>query len=187
MTESNTLERVLSAIIGHCGPTLEGVKVSSLVNFKSLHGPWQTYKRQVKNYIGLEYYELKVAADHTLVLFYNPHLLEETLRRKDNQAFLRTFGYEDFSLGQALDYLRRRFSQICPHEMGIFLGYPLEDVTCFASCDHKNCLATGYWKVYTNLDQAKATFKLYDQIKIRFQTLLGQGLLPSTILKEAMN
>jgi hypothetical protein len=187
MRDSQAIEQVLSRILSHCGPALEGVKVSSLVNFKSLHEKWQTYKNQVKDYISLEYYELKIASDHTLVLFYNPDLLEETLKREDHQVFLNRFGYDDFNVSQALDQLARRFSLFCPHEMGIFLGYPLEDVACFASCDQKNCLATGYWKVYTNLDQAKATFKLYDQIKSKISTLLSQGYLPSTILKEAMN
>lgn len=38
-----------------------------------------------------------------------------------------------------------------PHEMGILLGYPVEDVEGFIINNGKNELYTGYWKVYDNL------------------------------------
>ena len=39
-------------------------------------------------------------------------------------------------------------SKIFPHEMGLLLGYPVEDVTGFMVHGGKNSLYSGYWKVY---------------------------------------
>ena len=53
----------------------------------------------------------------------------------------------------------------CPHELGIFLGIPIEDVKDFMECTNKKCLLCGYWKVYNNYYTAEKTFKQYDIIK----------------------
>ncbi len=37
-----------------------------------------------------------------------------------------------------------------PHEIGVFLGYPLADVIGFIQNRGKNFTACGYWKVYTD-------------------------------------
>ena len=52
-----------------------------------------------------------------------------------------------------------------PHEMGIFLGYPLEDVRGFILHEGKDSRYTGYWKVYGDVEQAKQTFQAYDNAK----------------------
>ena len=52
-----------------------------------------------------------------------------------------------------------------PHEMGIFLGYPLEDVRGFIRHEGKESRYTGYWKVYGDVTQAKQIFQAYDDAK----------------------
>lgn len=176
------IEAVVEKIICHCGPTLEGVKISSLVNFKTYHEAWQACKSQVKSFLKVDFLELKICKDHTLVLFYNARLLQDTLLKPQHQEFLGKFGYTHFDLNNALAFLQGRFEVFCPHEMGIFLGYPLEDVACFATCGDRPCLAIGYWKVYSDLDGACKTFDLYDEIKAKFSRKLREGHLPTTIL-----
>ena len=34
-----------------------------------------------------------------------------------------------------------------PHEIGVFLGYPVEDVEGYMQNDGKNFLLVGYWKM----------------------------------------
>lgn len=41
-----------------------------------------------------------------------------------------------------------------PHEIGIFLGYPLDDVIGFI--EHKPYYLVGDWKVYQNVNEAKS-------------------------------
>jgi hypothetical protein len=77
---------------------------------------------------------------------------------------------------------------VCPHEIGIFIGYPINDVKCFVDCD-KECIAVGYWKVYENIEYAMACFQSFDDIKSRYADLLSSGYSPLRafrILKEAI-
>lgn len=51
----------------------------------------------------------------------------------------------------------------CPHEIGLFLGYPLDDVKSFIKNKGKNCICCRYWKVYHHPEQAQKTFRLIDE------------------------
>ncbi len=41
-----------------------------------------------------------------------------------------------------------------PHEVGIFLDYPIEDILGYIEHEGKNCQVSGYWKVYSNAQGA---------------------------------
>lgn len=53
----------------------------------------------------------------------------------------------------------------CPHELGVFLGYPLDDVRDFMEYNNKKCLGCGYWRVYNDITRAKEIFSKYDKVK----------------------
>ena len=42
-----------------------------------------------------------------------------------------------------------------PHEVGLFLGYPPEDVEGFIENKARSCKLTGYRKVYSDEEKAK--------------------------------
>ena len=48
-----------------------------------------------------------------------------------------------------------------PHEIGYFLGFPYDDVREFIAQRGENYKVFGAWKVYTNVEQALATFDSY--------------------------
>ena len=52
-------------------------------------------------------------------------------------------GYSDNSdINNYLYMLKNRYKEFnCPHELGIFLGFPLNDVMDFMNCKNKKC----YW------------------------------------------
>jgi hypothetical protein len=76
-------------------------------------------------------------------------------------------GYDEpLSLNRSLHRLKLRFENICPHEIGIFLGIPVEDVYGFISHKGEGCLLCQYWKVYHNLERAQNLFDCYDRAKI---------------------
>ena len=81
-----------------------------------------------------------------------------------------------------LSHLKKRLSQseAFPHEIGLFLGYPLEDVIGF--CRHKGegCKLCGYWKVYGDVESARKSFALFD----RCRELLFSHLLSGAPLQE---
>lgn len=73
-------------------------------------------------------------------------------------AYLSGKGYSDvLDTGKTLDelFVQLRESEGFPHEVGIFLGYPIEDVICFEINEGKQCKYCGYWKSYCNPEEAK--------------------------------
>ena len=62
-----------------------------------------------------------------------------------------------------------------PHEMGVLLGYPTEDVLGFIENQGKNYLYAGYWKVYGNLEDTLKTFEAYDRARDYVICMTGNG------------
>ena len=52
-----------------------------------------------------------------------------------------------------------------PHEIGLILGYPPQDVIQYYINNGKRYLFSGYWKVYTNPDWASSQFRKYDEAR----------------------
>ena len=63
-----------------------------------------------------------------------------------------------------------------PHEIGVLLGYPAEDVKGFVVNEGKNYLYSGYWKVYGDLSEAKQLFYKFDRAKEALIELVSQGI-----------
>lgn len=62
-----------------------------------------------------------------------------------------------------------------PHEIGYFLGYPYEDVHQFIVQHGENYKIFGAWKVYTNVEQALATFDAYRACTQHLTFIYQQG------------
>lgn len=45
------------------------------------------------------------------------------------------------------------------------LGIPLEDVKAFISGEKEPLIKTGYWMVYSEVEEALRTFAIYDSIR----------------------
>ena len=56
------------------------------------------------------------------------------------------------TLQEKLNFLRMRMQirKSFPHEIGLFLGYPAEDVAGFISHKGHDFCYSGYWKVYVH-------------------------------------
>ena len=90
-------------------------------------------------------------------------------------------GYDCESPGCCIARLARILSgsEPFPHEIGLFLGYPPEDVLGFIE-NKSPCKCTGCWKVYGNVDEAKKRFELYNKCTSIYCRRLKEG---STIEK----
>jgi hypothetical protein len=62
---------------------------------------------------------------------------------------------------------RFRESGPFPHEVGFFLGYPPEDVIGFMENNGKGCKLCGTWKVYGDVEKARACFREYSLCRKR--------------------
>ena len=107
-----------------------------------------------------------------LLYVYRPDLLRRDLSRPEVASFLAQEGYDTGSLAACIELLHKRIcgtdlqstlSGSCefPHEIGLFLGYPFEDVMGFIENKGENYLCSGCWKVYGNTQQAMTTFGRY--------------------------
>ena len=81
------------------------------------------------------------------------------------------------ALPEALEQLRRRFAETrsIPHEIGVFLGYPLGDVLGFIANRGRNSVRTGYWQVYCDEAQAAEKFARYRKCHEVYSRLFSAG------------
>ncbi len=177
MDRINKLDRryyLLNLIRFTISPCLDELKPSSLMIFKDnskfkLKRDWKKYSTFIEDRLKINSYTLKETKNSIHIIFYKPKLLSHCLNSKECRTFLKRFGYNSFSnLEKCLEKLKDRYNYFCPHEIGVFLGYPVDDVLDFINpSNNKECLMKGYWKVYNDLDRAKMIFNLYDRSKLR--------------------
>lgn len=181
---------ILSIITYNAAPTIAKIKPSYLIIFhnkgkKKLYDIWQKHKHTIKRELNIKFYELKTLEESEAVLFYNRDQLELLMKREENLNFLQNYGYrKDMFIDECLQHLKERYRDLCPHEMGIFLGYPVEDVVEFIKYPHKKALMFGYWKVYSNLEKAITMFNRYDELKDRVVELIGSGIDPYKVMNK---
>lgn len=126
---------------------------------------------------GIRFFVLKEDEKSALVYVYRAGALGKILEDARVRSFLKKCGYTDFSTEAVLKKLKERFSHggDFPHEIGIFLGYPLGDVIGFIQNSGKNCKCTGCWKVYCDECSAKKTFDKFKKCTEVYTRLWSQG------------
>lgn len=156
-----TIER---SLIDHCAPTLASLKAGSLFSFlapvsRALHEEIRAVNEKLRPK-GLHLRMVKALPGRALCYLYRESHLTAALRDAQNAAFLRSCGYTRLDAQGALDTLTQRLreSDAFPHEIGLFLGYPLGDVLGFIEHRGKNCLCCGLWKAYTDPCGAQKCF-----------------------------
>ena len=185
--ESKNIDSVLAF---HGAPTLLGVKCANLISFDRNECTMSEYLDEFADKLsdcGLCAKHLCKCRERSLVYIYNEKMLNAWLTMPQVQQFLSEYGYScDLSVEQKICRLSSRMS--CgnfPHEIGAFLGYPVEDIRGFISNSGKNCLLCGYWKVYENAEKARETFDKYDRCRDILFDKLKSGLdLFQAISKE---
>lgn len=128
---------------------------------------WNQFGSEVIKKIGLNYFVLRRKQDIATIMIYDEKVLWQYVNDYKNKKFLSNIGYSNLSnLNEYLSILLKRFNKYnCPHELGLFLGIPLDDVVDFMECSHKKCLCCGYWKVFNNYNKAVRIFENYDKLK----------------------
>lgn len=144
----------------YCGVTFAGLKIASLVSLaKGEEDVIACLSRRFAKK-GFAFKLLREDKDRLLVYICHRERLENCLFLSEVRTFLKQFGYEYCSADEALEQLKGRMVGEFPHEIGVFLGYPLADVCGFLR-DPGGCILCGCWKVYENADEAAKTFERY--------------------------
>ncbi len=168
-------------LISYCAPTLANLKTGSLFNYDgsseddlTLH--LLAVNRQL-NCKGVFIEALRTRNSRALILVYRKSKLEEDLQRSGVPEFLSRYGYIGNSLADHIEHLKYRFTSAkdFPHEVGIFLGYPLRDVIGFIENAGLNSKCTGCWKVYSDECEATKLFIKYRKCSGIYRRLLSCG------------
>ena len=158
---STQLQRALAI---HSAPALCGIKASNLINVDYSDDLFKEIEELNKKFTNFRFYILKKDKNKVLILIYRKRVLERELNRNSNKEFLKELGYDVSSIDSMLLCLKERIAyNDFPHEIGVFLGYDLSDIKSFI--ENKKCLYTGYWKVYSNLDEKLELFSKYTRCK----------------------
>jgi len=167
----NEYDYLLHRIAFRIAPTLLELKPSCLINLTSKNGSilkiWDKYKHKISFRLEVRFLEMKRSPDRILVLFYKRKILAKYLAVRENREFLNQNGYDQsFNSDQSLLLLKKRFELDCPHETGIFLGFPCKDVKAFIENKGSGGVMCRYWKVYDNPQLALKIFERYDLAKM---------------------
>ena len=168
-------------LIRHCSPTLAGLKTANL--FGCHYATREEMCEDIRSLNrllspkGLRVIPLQFQNQRALIYIYRPALLEQDLASCESAALLKQEGYQTESCNRHLANLRRRLHEQndFPHEIGLFLGYPPEDVRGFMENEAENCKAVGYWKVYGNVTKALDTFARFRQCTETYLQELARG------------
>lgn len=172
-------------VVAHCAPTLAGIKMAGL--FSYYYTSKQDFVAELKSCAdklkekGVNIAVLREHKGAALIYVYRKSMLCQTLKDEAVASFLKeVYDLEDISketCWRVISALRERFKAFCgfPHEIGIFLGYPLEDVIAFIENEGKNYKCIGCWKVYFNEQAAQCLFCKYEKCRNVYERLFQNG------------
>lgn len=151
-------------IVRNSAPTLAGLKTGSMFTCayetkEALTLAIQSINRRLGPK-GLRMLPLRFSDRKALVYLYRPDMLNDDLSDQAAKLLLQHQGYNTESIEKCLVQLVRklRMSEDFPHEIGLFLGYPPEDVWGFIELGPYSCKYTGCWKVYGDEDLTRKKF-----------------------------
>ena len=144
-------------IVEQLGPVILGAKPAEIMSFPSYNkiDNFEELVEQLFNLSKVIRFKIFYPPNGCMkILFYNSKTLDRTLRDFRNHKFLRGLGYsEEINLDIYLDILTDKLKEgDMPHEIGVFLGYPLKDVIGFMGHPSLKLTKVNRWRVYGNPD-----------------------------------
>lgn len=155
-----------------CAPLITGLKVSNLLSIKT------SSCREVLEIIKescITAFPLGMVGDRITLLLYQKERLTQFFMEEPSAKLLQQFGYGNASLNEILKSFRRRYQEYLaqkrsfPHEMGLLLGYPPEDVEGFITHGAETFCMQGSGRYITTRSGKSCCFRdLTTQGKIWF-------------------
>lgn len=150
-------------IVEQCAPTLAGIKCGSLFRTNS---DIQNLASEIDHLNGLLnprgviVTAFRPSGCGTLIYVYRAKMLDDLFADGRMLIFLKEKGYDTSSVDTLVASLREKVEErgCVPHEIGLFLGYPLEDVMGFIENRGQCPKCIGCWKVYGDEEKATALF-----------------------------
>lgn len=168
-------------IIRHCSPTLAGMKTGNLFNCpctdkNELLFTLRSLNRRLGPK-GVRIIPMKFFDNKVLLYIYRPSRLEHDFAMQEVAEMLAEYGYSVDKPEQCVVQLSRRLcnSKEFPHEIGLFLSYPPEDVCGFIRNPEKGYKCIGCWKVYGDEQKAREKFEQYKKCTNAYCTKWAEG------------
>ena len=168
-------------IVSECAPTLAGIKTANLFNYK--YSDKEAFILELDsaneelNKKGLYIKALRSSDTSALIYVYRRNLLFKDLNKDEVWNILTEYGYTIRNVDESIKRLEQRLGEsVCfPHEIGLFLGYPAEDVKEFIANKGQNCKCCGVWKVYSNEQESVRTFERFKKCSMVYQKVFTVG------------
>ena len=166
-------------IVRYCSPTLAGIKTGSLFSAAFANKTEQTETLRRWNLLlrrkGLRAVPFGRKDGRTAVYVYRISRLGSDLKKAETRNILSKHGYDCDRPERCIARLARKLKGGAefPHEIGLFLGYPPEDVSGFIN--KAECKLTGAWKVYGDEKSAAKTFARYKKCTQIYSELFNNG------------
>lgn len=160
------MERVL---LTHCAPTLAGLKCANLVRLTGPRAELEAAAQAWRATLAPRGVHVRTArwdGDSALLYLYREGHLRREWRSRARRISCGAMGTSPGAAVQEnVELLLRRIARrpCFPHEIGLFLGYPLEDVQGFIENCGKNYRLCGCWKVYGDPQAALRCFARYEK------------------------
>ena len=154
-------------LIKHCSPTLAGIKTANIFNcpYEEKQVLWEKLCTLNSKLIskGIRVIPIGVWQKRALIYIYRPSMLKQDLANEAALEILKECGYSCRNADRCVVELIHRIqeSEAFPHEIGLFLGYPPEDVKGFIEHKGECYKCVGFWKVYGDENKAQRCFKNY--------------------------
>ena len=182
-------------VLSFAAPALCGIKPANLFSVPKscLLREQNKISSWTKDFMAMGREIQVIERSKNLFLFFafDRKLLCKTLSGSPQMKYLKSKGYPVGSgWNTILLELFFRLSNdeaIFPHEIGLFLGYPLSDVVAFEKDGGKKSKYTGFWQVYSNVDEACKKMKLYRECSTQCCKQLAKGTAVPVICKAYSN
>ena len=176
-------------IVEQCAPTLASIKTGAL--FGVIDPDTEELLRQAEHWRerlagkGLALRVLRCRPGKALIYLGRLSQLERDLASSGAAELLERCGYASHGCVEALETLRRRVlsSESFPHEIGLFLGYPLPDVLGYIQNRGKNSKLCGAWQVYGDAAEAERSFRRFRKCSELYKRRYngGESLMQLTV------
>ncbi len=158
------------AVIHYASPALCGIKPANLLSLSAeeFEDGLGIIERFNEEFLDEEKFikPIPVSTNRVLIFIYNKRILEAMISSGSGKKYLEEKNYPvELGIQAVLEYLFKKLSpegnKNFPHEVGFFLGYPVEDVILFEKNYGRGSKFTGSWKVYGNVKESGRLMENY--------------------------
>ena len=165
------------------GPVIFGSKPAEILNLSCKDNNKEAKLNDIKSFFSnctrLSYEIINIHDGGVRIVFINKDSLSKVLNNKKCLNFLKFVGYpSNYDLDKYINVLIDKLNtKDFPHEIGIFLGYPLKDVVGFMGYGKYKFCKTRYWRVYGDESISDNVYNQFISDRAKIKSLLENNSL----------